>query len=98
MQRERDAVSGDDWAPAHRRHGFLQPQADERGQSVVEHQEHDGIDKVMPWQLGIDLEHPGVGAVNLHHWGDAKQTEEEKTGNKQTIENCMSDRRCQKGE
>lgn len=59
-------------------HWFLQPQADERGQSVIQHQEHDGIDKVVPVELRVHLKHPGVGAVTQHRRRNTKQTEKEK--------------------
>lgn len=59
-------------------HWFLEPQADECGQRVVQHQEHDGINEVVPIELRVHLKHPGVGAVTEHHRRNTKQTEKEK--------------------
>lgn len=56
--------------------GFLQPEADERGQGVVENQQHDGTDKVEPLTLRVHDELPRVGAVGLDNGGDAKCTAE----------------------
>lgn len=55
---------------------LLQPEADERGQGVVEDQQHDGIDKVVPLSLRVHYELPCVGAVALNNGGDAKYTAE----------------------
>lgn len=52
--------------------GFLQPQADERGQGVVENQQHDGIYKVVPLTLRMNNKLPCVGAVVLNDGGKAK--------------------------
>lgn len=52
--------------------GFLQPQADERGQGVVENQQHDGIYKVVPLTLRMNNKLPCVGAVVLNDGGEAK--------------------------
>lgn len=57
---------------------FLQPQADESGQRVIQHKEHDGIDEVVPIELRVHLKHPGVGTVAQHHRRNTKQTETEK--------------------
>lgn len=57
---------------------LLKPQADECGEGVVQHQEHDGVNKVVPLQMRVHFKHPGVGAVTQHHRGDAKQTERDK--------------------
>lgn len=54
--------------------GVLEPKAYERGQGVVEYQQHDGVDIVVPGQRRVDPEHPGVGTVSLYHRRDAKQT------------------------
>lgn len=56
--------------------GFLQPEPDERGQGVVENQQHDGIDKVVPLKLWVYDQLPRVGAVALDNGGDAKYTAE----------------------
>lgn len=56
--------------------GFLQPEADERGKSVVEKQQHDGTDKVIPLAVRVHHELPCVGAVALNNGGDAKYTAE----------------------
>lgn len=56
--------------------GFLQPEADECGQGVVENQQHDGVDKVVPLTLRVHNELPCVGAVGLNNGGDAKYTAE----------------------
>ena len=56
--------------------GLLQPEADERGQRVVEEQQHDGIHKVVPLTLRVHHELPCVGAVALDDGGDAKRTAE----------------------
>lgn len=52
--------------------GFLQPEANERGQGVVENQQHDGIDKVVPLTLRVHNELPCVGAIALNNGGHAK--------------------------
>lgn len=54
--------------------GFLQPEADERGQSVVENQQHDGTHKVVPLALRVHDEFPCVRAVALNNGGDAEYT------------------------
>ena len=56
--------------------GFLQPEADERGQGVVEDQQHDGIDKVVPLKRRVHDELPRVRALALDDGGDAKDTAE----------------------
>lgn len=56
--------------------GFLQPEADERGQGVVENQQDDGIDKVVPLTVRVHNELPCAGAVALNNGGDAKYTAE----------------------
>lgn len=68
--------------------GFLQPEADERGQGVVEDQQHDGIDKVVPLTLRVHDELPCVGAVALNDGRDAKfPAETETQENEQTAVN-----------
>lgn len=56
--------------------GFLQPEADQRGQGVVENQQHDGIHKVEPFTPWVHDELPRVGAVALNDGGEAKHTAE----------------------
>lgn len=55
---------------------LLQPQADERSQGVVEDQQHDGIDKVVPLTIGVHDELPRVGTVDLDDGGEAKDSAE----------------------
>lgn len=52
--------------------GLLQPEADERCQGVIEDQQHDGIDEVVPLTVRVNNQLPGVGAVGLDDGGDAK--------------------------
>lgn len=52
--------------------GFLQPEADECSQGVVENQQHDGINKVVPFQVWVHNELPCLRAVGLNDGGDAK--------------------------
>lgn len=40
--------------------GFLEPQSNEGGEGIIQDQEHDGIDKVVPLQLRVDYKLPGV--------------------------------------
>lgn len=56
--------------------GFLQPEADECGQGVVENKQHDGTDKLVPLKIRVHNELPCVGAVALNNGGDAKYTAE----------------------
>lgn len=53
---------------------LLQPEADERGQGVVENQQHNGIHKVVPLTVRMHSELPCAGAVALNNGGDAKYT------------------------
>lgn len=62
--------------------GFLQPEADERGQGVVEDQQHDGTHKVVPLTLRVHHELPCVGAVALHDGGDAERAAGRQAGRK----------------
>lgn len=71
--------------------GFLQPEADERGQGVVEDQQHDGIDKVVPLTIRVHDELPCVGAVALNDGGDAKYTAE---SHRQTDRQTHEDLSC----
>lgn len=52
--------------------GLLQPQADERGQGVVESQQHDGVDKVVPLALRVNDKLPRVGTVALNDGREAE--------------------------
>lgn len=52
--------------------GLLQPQADERGQGVVESQQHDGVDKVVPLTLRVNDKLPRVGTVALNDGREAE--------------------------
>ncbi len=45
---------------------------------VVQHQEHDGIDKMVPVQTTVDSKLPGRGTVGSNDGGDAKHTVEKK--------------------
>lgn len=56
--------------------GLLQPQADERGEGVVENKQHDGIYKVVPLTLRVHNKLPCVGAVALNNGGEAKYSAE----------------------
>lgn len=56
--------------------GLLQPEADESCQGVIEDQQHDGTDKVVPLTLRVHSELPRAGAVALDNGGDAKHTAE----------------------
>lgn len=69
---------------------FLQPQADERGQGVVEDQQHDGIYKVVPLTLRMNNKLPGVGAVVLNDGGEAKNPADTR---EQAREDTARDRR-----
>lgn len=55
---------------------LLQPQADERCQGIVEDQQHDGIDKVVPLTIGVHDQLPRVGTVDLDNGGEAKDSAE----------------------
>lgn len=55
---------------------FLQPQAYERGQGVVENQQHDGVDEVVPLTVGVHDQLPRVGTVDLNYWGKAEDSVE----------------------
>lgn len=52
--------------------GLLQPQADERGQGVVESQQHDGVDKIVPLTLRVNDKLPRVGTVALNDGREAE--------------------------
>lgn len=60
--------------------GLLQPEADERSQGVIEDQQHDGADKVVPLTPRVHRELPCAGAVALNNWGNAKHTAERQKG------------------
>lgn len=60
---------------------FLQPQADECGEGVVENKQHDGIYKVVPLTIRVHNKLPCVGAVALNNRGEAKYSAE--TGRQQ---------------
>lgn len=53
--------------------GLLQPDADQRGQRVVHHQQENGVGMVIPGQLWIYYDLPGAGAVCLNNRFDSKQ-------------------------
>lgn len=54
----------------------MQPQTDQGGERVVQHQEHDGIDKMMPLQAIIDSKLPGGRTVCSNDGGNTKHTGE----------------------
>lgn len=60
--------------------GLLQPEADESSQGVIEDQQHDGTDKVVPLTPRVHSELPRAGAVALDNGGDAKHTEKRQKG------------------
>ena len=62
---------------SHRVERLLQPQADQGGQGVVQHQQHDGVDKVVPLEVRVHYESPRLGAVALHDGRDTKQAAED---------------------
>ena len=67
--------------------GLLQPDADQRGQRVVHHQQEDGVGMVIPGQLWIHYDLPGAGTVCLDYGFDSKQPvqSQRKCGQPQSI-------------
>ena len=55
-------------------YGLLEPEADERGQGVVQQQEHPRVDKVVPVEIRVPDELPRARAIALDERGDAKQS------------------------
>ena len=54
--------------------GLLQPEADERGQGVVQQQQNPRVDKVVPVEVRVLVELPRARAVDSDEGGDAKQS------------------------